>query len=387
MSPLPLGILAGSAASGPPSLNDFSFNKSNVSSGFNNTVRTFAVQSDGKIVVGGFFTSHDGTTTNRIVRLNADGSRDNSFAIGSAFNEAVYSVAIQADGKIVVGGFFTSYNGTPINRIARLNADGTLDTSFVVGSGFGSTVFTLAIQPDGKIIAAGVFRSYNGTSLNRIARLNADGSLDTSWVLGSGVNSYQAAVWSLNILPDGKIILGGKFGSYSGTQHGLNRIRINADGTLDLSFVKGVTFPVTTNIVYSVAIQSDGKIILGGLFTSYNNTVANRIVRLNADGTHDASFVSGSGFDSTVFSLAIQPDDKILVGGGFTSYNGTTTNFIAKLNAAGTLDTSFEIGSGFNSTVDILVIQPDGKILVGGVFTTFNGITRTRIARLHPVPS
>jgi uncharacterized delta-60 repeat protein len=173
-----------------------------IGTGFNNTVNSIAVQGDGKILVGGTFTSYNGTSRNRIGRLNSDGSLDTGFSIGTGFpTNAVNSIAVQGDdGKILVGGSFTSYNGTTRNRIARLNSDGSFDTGFSIGTGFNSAVNSIAVQgDDGKILVGGTFTSYNGGaagSSNRIARLNSDGTLDSGFSIGTGFDdSAEASDW------------------------------------------------------------------------------------------------------------------------------------------------------------------------------------------------
>ena len=141
----------------------------------NDVIRSIALQSDGKILVGGRFNNYDGTTQNRITRLNPDGSRDTSFNIGTGFDDggfdSVDSIALQSDGKLLVGGSFTSYNGVTQNRITRLNPDGSRDTSFDIGTGFDDDILSIALQSDGKILVGGFFNSYDGVTQNRITRL------------------------------------------------------------------------------------------------------------------------------------------------------------------------------------------------------------------------
>jgi len=313
---------------------------------------------------------------NRIVRLNTDGSVDGSFSIGSGFNSGVRGVAVQSDGKVLAGGAFTSYNGTSTNYIARLNTDGSLDTSFSVGSGFNNIVWSIAVQSDGKVLVGGNFTSYNGTSVNRIVRLNTDGSVDGSFSVGSGFNNI---VYSMAVQSDGKVLAVGRLTSYNGTS--TNRIaRLNSNGSIDTSFSVGSGF---NSIVWSIAVQSDGKILAGGNFSSYNGTSTNRIARLNSNGSIDTSFSVGSGLNGGVYSMAVQSDGKVLVGGQFTSYNGTSTNYIVRLNTDGSIDTSFSVGSGFDNTVWSIAVQSDGKVLVGGAFTSYNGNTAFYLAKLN----
>src|SRR5205814_1510611 len=114
------------------------------------------------------------TGRNGIARINSDGSLDSSFDPGSGANNEVDGIAVQDDGKILIGGLFTTYNGTARNRIARINSDGSLDPSFDPGSGANNPVFSLALQPDSKVLVVGQFTSFNGTSVKRIARLNSE---------------------------------------------------------------------------------------------------------------------------------------------------------------------------------------------------------------------
>jgi uncharacterized delta-60 repeat protein len=348
----------------------------NFGTGFNSTVLTIKQQSDGKILVGGSFTSYNGTTRNYIVRLNSDGSIDNTFNIGTSFNSDISIIEQQSDGKILVGGSFTSYNGTTSNRIIRLNSDGSIDNTFNIGTGFDSTIITIKVQSDEKILVGGVFTSYNGTSINRIIRLNSDGSIDNTFNIGTGFNSQ---VMVIQLQSDGKILVGGEFNSYNGTSR--NRIiRLNSNGSIDNAFNIGTGFNNQPRVIKQ---QSDGKILVGGEFTSYNGTTRNRIVRLNTDGSRDDTFTIGTGLNDLVLSIEIQSDGKILVGGGFTSYNGTTSNRIIRLNFNGSIDNTFTIGTGFNNIGFSIQIQSDGKILVGGGFTSYNGTTSNRIIRLN----
>ncbi len=348
----------------------------NPGTGANWIVYTTQIQSDGEIIIGGNFTSYNGTARNRIARLNADGTLDAGFNPGLGASGTVYTTSIQSDGKIIIGGRFTTYNGTARNRIARLNANGTLDAGFNPGTGANSTVETTQIQSDGKIIIGGGFTSYNGTARMCIARLNAAGTLDAGFNPGTGANR---TVFTTSIQSDGKIIIGGRFTTYNGTAR--NYIaRLNADGTLAGFNIKGTG---ANDWVYTTQIQSDGKIIIGGNFTSYNGTSRNRIARLNADATLDGTFTPGTGANGTVNTTSIQSDGKIIIGGGFTSYNGTSRNRIARLHADGTLDAGFTPGTGANGSVTTTSIQSDGKIIIGGDFTTYNGTARNRIARLN----
>jgi uncharacterized delta-60 repeat protein len=343
--------------------------------GANYSVFSLAVQADGKILVGGYFTTLGGQSRSGIGRLNADGTLDPGFNPGAGGGSYafpyVYSLAVQADGKILVGGYFATLGGENRNNIGRLNADGTLDASFNPGAN--SYVFSVALQADGKMLVGGAFTTLGGQGRNYIGRLNADGTLDTSFNPGAGGLVVQPVVLSLAVQADGKILVGGLFGTLGG--QGRDNIgRFNADGTLDTSFNPGIDKTVT-----SVAMQADGKILVGGSFLTLAGQSRNYLGRLMADGTLDASFNPGANW--AVYSLAVQADGKILVGGLFTTLGGQSRNYIGRLNADGTLDASFNPGA--DNSVLSLAVQADGRILVGGQFTTLGGQSRINIGRLN----
>jgi len=365
--------------------------------GANGTVSALAVQADGKILVGGAFTTLGGggagtTPRYHIGRLNADGSLDTSFDPGA--NDGVYALAVQADGKILVGGGFTTLGGgstgtTTRNYVGRLNADGSLDTTFDPGANGG--VLALAVQANGKILVGGSFHMLGGgsgtTPRYHIGRLQGDGSLDTGFDPGA-----SNSVFTLAVQADGQILVGGSFrmlgGGATGTTPRNMLGRLHADGSLDTSFDPGAR-----DIVWAVAVQTDGKILVGGWFQglgggSDGRTTRNYIGRLNADGSLDASFNPGS--NSNVHAVAVQANGQILVGGFFTALGGgvgtTPRNRIGRLNADGSLDTRFDPGA--NNSVTALAVQADGQILVGGAFTTLGGggtgsTPRNYLGRLH----
>jgi len=354
---------------------DNSFYLGSSFSGYNSNVSNIKIQSDGKILVGGNFSTFDGLSASKIIRLNSDGSRDNTFNIGTGFDYNVTCITIQSDGKILVGGNFNIYNGATANKIIRLNTNGTKDTTFNTGIAFNNSVKTIVEQSDGKIFVGGHFTSYNGVTENRIIRLNSNGTKDLSFNSGIGFSSF---VNSIAIQSDGKIFAGGYFNIYNSTSQ-YYLIRLNSDGTKDINFNKAGF----NNIVYEIEFQSDGKILAGGIFSNYNAITENKIIRLNPDGTKDISFNSGMGFNAEVREIEVQSDGKILVGGYFTTYDGIAANKIIRLNSDGSRDNTFNIGTGFNSNVFSLVLQSDGKILVGGDFTIYNGVNSKRIIRLN----
>lgn len=348
----------------------------NPGSGVNNAITALAVLPDGKILIGGNFTAYNGTTRNSIARLNKDGGLDNSFNPNSGANGTIQALVVQADGRILIGGDFTSYRGTARNRIARLSANGNIDATFDPGTGSNQGISALALAGDGKIFIGGSFTAYDGITRNRIARLYPDGNLDTSFNRGTGA---RGPVLSVTQQADNKLIVAGDFTTYNGVPR--NRIaRLNSDGILDASFHPGSGADTT---ILATAIQSDGKILAVGAFTLFNFVTHNRITRLRSDGVLDATFDAGSGANNTICTMALQSDGRILVGGSFTSFNNTVRLRLARLNSDGTLDATFNPGGGPNGTVTVMTLQPDGKILIGGSFTAYDGVSRNHLARLH----
>jgi len=335
--------------------------------GANGDVFSLAVQPDGRILLGGEFTVLGGQTRNRIGRLNGDGTLDTLF--NPAAGSAVYSLALQPDGRILAGGTFMTLGGQARIAIGRLNSDGTLDAALNPAPyGF---VYSLAVQPDGKMLVGGYFNTLGGQTRLCLGRLNSDGTLDATFNTGA-----DSVVLSLAVQPDGKILVGGAFATLGGQTR--NRLgRLNSDGTLDPTFNPGADAGV-----YSVAVQPDGKVLVGGSFTNLAGQARYHLGRLNSDGTLDTAFNPGA--NGIVYSLPLQADGKILVGGEFTMLGGQTRNYLGRLNCDGTLDTTFNPGAagGAEPHVASLTLQPDGKILVGGVFTTLAGQPRVNLGRL-----
>jgi uncharacterized delta-60 repeat protein len=362
-------------------INDDLFNVSDTTCYLERDARDAAIQSDGKSIFVGNFTRFNNTQTNRIVRINEDLSLDDSFKtnIGTGANSIIYSVSIQSDGKILIGGDLTSFNGTSVPKFARLNSNGTLDTAFNtnLGSGPNAYVYKIEFQSDGKILVAGNFTSFNGTTIARLARLNSDGTLDASFNtnLGTGFNSLLRHVRTQS---DGKILVAGNFTSFNGTSAG-RFTRLNSNGTLDTAFNTSLGTG-SDGVVHSTAIQSDGKILVAGNFFNMTSLQSYGISRLNSDGTTDTGFRNNAlnSFEDDVFAVDVQSDGKIYVGGNFSGHTdsgGTYTpgNYFTRLNSNGTLDTSFNtsIFPHFNSTVSFIKVKSDGKILIAGFFRNF----------------
>jgi uncharacterized delta-60 repeat protein len=381
----PVQIVDAATYTYPPGGPDTSFDPA---TGMNADVVALALQSNGQIVAGGNFTAVGSTPENYIARLNTDGSLDTTFLDGlSGANGAVRALINQNNDRIVIGGAFTLVNGIHRNYICRLLTDGSLDTSFNPGSGADSTVYALAegfVGGARKIYVGGAFGAINGVTRPSIARLNDNGTVDTSFATGLGANApvYALAAYPTNSPYAGKVLVGGAFTNLNGLP--LNYIaRLNVDGSVDTNFNLNMG---TSDAVHAITIQVDGKVLIGGNFTNVNGMAANRIARLNVDGSLDTNFVanSGAGANQTVLGIAVQADNRIVYVGQFTSANGVTRNGITRLLPTGAVDPTINFGAGANGAVESLVIQPtDGMLVIGGAFTSFNSQPHERIARLY----
>jgi uncharacterized delta-60 repeat protein len=360
-----------------PGAVDTSFNNGNI--GIDGTVTCIKVQSDTTILVAGGFSKYNGISIPKhIMRLHENGLRDSSFNNGGAgADNSINTIAVQTDGKIIIGGSFTKYNDIDVSdRIMRLNSDGTIDTSFNVGgSGADAQVNMIALQTDGKIVLIGNFSTINGTTVPYgVARLKDDGTVDSNFNNG-GVGPNDEPL-SVALQTDGKILVGGWFTNYNGVKSPERILRLKSDGTLDNSFNAGGSG--LNGSVHCIQPLSDNKCLIGGIFSTYNGVVVNKnIIRLDSDGNVDNTFNNGGiGTNSYVYSIAVQSDNKIIIGGSFAGYNSATLPYyLVRLESNGTMDASFNNGgTGPDSYVKCLAIQADNKIIIGGWFTKYNSV-------------
>lgn len=331
-------------------------------------IETVVQQPDGKLLLGGWFTDFNEIPNNRIVRLHPNGTVDATFVVGTGFegvSSYVNDIALQPDGKIVVGGNFLNYNEVTRHRIVRLHPNGALDESFNPGTGFNSDVNSIAIQPDGKIVVGGIFTFFDwlnngGVPRQGVARLNSDGSLDTSFDAGIGFTSEvgQTNVRTILVQPDGKVICAGIFNHYKGTIRALIA-RLNQDASLDTTFDAGPNFSFmfgSHGAAMKTVLLPDGKIITAGTFR-HIGADSKAIVKLNADGSHDPSLAIDLG---NISALTVQSDGKLLIG----SVPFTLKRYLS----TGAEDPSFPTIT-FNNWIRHCMVQEDGNIVIGGWFS------------------
>jgi len=329
------------------------------------------LQPDGGTVLGGGFYTFNGVRCTNLARVDASGNVDTNFNSGrlayGAYPDWVQGLVRQDDGKLIAVGRFPA-------RIFRFDTLGARDLTFLSSSL--PLLYAVALQQDGRVLVGGSAA---------IRRLTPTGNYDATFNAGAGPNT---SVRAIAVQPDGRILAGGDFTTWSGTARpGL--VRLNAGGDLDFSFDAHLTGEVA-----AVVVQLDGKVLVGGNFQGAGGAARSGLARLNPDGSVDAAYASGSGFYASapnprVVALALQPDGKLLVGGGFTSVDGAARRAITRLNPDGRVDPTFNPGTGPDGGVYALALQPDGNVIIAGDFNNVNGSPRDRLARLfgdHPPP-
>lgn len=351
-------------------------------------------------------------------------------SLPGAASGSINCIQFVPGGKYIIGGSFTDYGNSGLQYgskgLARMNADGSIDRTFLIGQGVTGSVSSIIVQPDGKYIIGGGIANYNDRFktkitpvgniitgyISNITRLNADGSLDSITVITKAGNKdtlpalnayFDGAISKILQTPDsGKMIVIGSYRFFmtkdftAATLDGrtdsliIDSIRmegitqLNEDGTLDSSFnynhEKHASYSGTNGPIYDAFVQDDGKIIIAGNFTKYHDKPANRIARLNRDGSLDNTFDVGTGPDDRVYSVALLPTGKYLISGQFIHVNGKESRKVAVLDENGSLENSFSVGVGVGAGPDGIAynaaILKDGKILVSGSFDFFSGIKR-----------
>ena len=323
---------------------------------------------------------------------------DPSFFVNLTPDSVVNAVVALADGKLLLGGWFRFADEKDWTGLARLNADGSRDPGFKLDTGKAgqlANVSALEVQPDDRVNVAG---SLNPSYLLSVLRLEADGALDPNFRIAQAEGYFAV---SLALQSDGKVIVAGGFSQLAGAPRA-SIARLNTDGTLDLSFDPGTgaTYTQPNNpgdpneyrAISALRLTADGKIVIGGPFMRYNGVRRPGVARLNADGSLDASFDPGAGavFDApwqplprpSVLALEIQSDGKLVIGGNFNTVANEPRQGLARLNADGSFDRSF--ASQFSgANVNKLILQTDNRIIIGGDFNSINGTVRPNVARLN----
>lgn len=385
---------------------DLNFNLNNPGAGgvVFGSVFDIETRTNGKIVIGGHFSTYNLVQRSNVAQLNADGSLDKSFQNPNLIsNSRILDLSILSDGNVLVG---RNINALPHEALRLLGVDGLVDMAFSVFARRQGIVRAIAVQNDGKVLLGGRFRIVNGVERHGISRNNPDGTIDTSFIpFTNGLLLHQQQdINEIIVQPDGKILTSG------------NRLRrFNTDGTEDTGFSNsdshndislqpdGMILGATTRVrryssdgvidntfqslvangeIYKVHIQPDGKILLAGDFTEVGGVIRGRVARLNSDGSLDTSFNPPGGANDTVRDIALQDDGKVLLVGEFTGLGGNTGQIgVGRLNSDGAFDSSFA-NQTIHGTGRSVFVQKDGKIIVGSQ-NQFAGVFGKSLVRFN----
>ena len=434
----------------PPAIVPITTPQNDPNPGVAGLVNSLLVLPNNETLIAGDFSSYNGSTfnsghpINSIALLATNGALDQSFSPNSGADDGpVNAMALTSGNQYIVGGNFTSFNGTPRGYVARVNADGSLDMGFNASAD--NNVRAVAVQPDGKVLIGGDFQNVNGVPRNYLARLNTDGSLDTTFnpsnTLGGSVyalalppavitsivrnavgnsneddqpinlGNYTSGTLTVNYnmftAPDDMRIFYGDTNVAAGSGVLIYDTGfVSGSNTLVIPFgpVTGTSGLLTTNLITIVMNQGGQTVTTGwtykasvapsvsssGIFVGGNFGVSGQnysdVARFTTNGSLDTTFNPLSGADDPVYALGWQVDGKLVVGGAFTHFNGISLNRLARLNVDGSLDTTnFFPGTGANDVVWNITLQPlDGTMYVGGQFSSFNGTHRLGFTRLYP---
>lgn len=385
----------------PVHLNNPTYNGFNSSSSSGGAeIYTTKILNNGKIAVYGDFDLYQGITTNKLAILNPNGSLDTSFNVGLGpdYVDQYYGsssmISEQSDGKLIVVGSFTTFNGISKKNIVRLNLDGTIDTSFNVGTASNGYITCVKIQSDGKILCGGDFTQFNGQNYASMVRLNSNGTIDSSFNIGLGfkniINSFtqNGIIKTIDIQSDNKIIVGGKFLKFNNFTK-INLVRLNSNGTIDNSFNIGIgggnntTNGTNNGQIYRVIYDnSSNKIYATGIINNFNGNPGFNLLRLNIDGTIDTSFnftsiIGYNGLNSNgyIYDMNLQSNGKILLGGEGINLNDCTGDYCSKIvqiNQDGTIDNTFDCKLVGAYTTVYSIDSINDFIIVSGQFTSVN---------------
>src|SRR5581483_9916024 len=285
-------------------------------------------------------------------------------AVGQGNN--IFGAMPLAGGKLFVTGDFTNFNGTPAHYFVRLNSDGSIDQSFMasITNEFGPSMHILCYfpQPDGKLLVSGEFVATSRPGCTNFARLNSNGTVD--WDFTPPPALSWAALTCMQVQPDGKILLGGWFDRLGDAVRS-HLARLNPDGTLDDTFVGPAIYVGDDFAITTLGFQSDGRILVGGdIYT--RNFESRGLIRLNPDGSPDQQFNYHVRTDNWLFDMRVLPDDSILVNQGVSAY-GEHQPLLARLRPDGTLDSCWK---PFNvpdqDWLRVIEVTSDGRVIIVG---------------------
>lgn len=340
-------------------------------------INNIVLQPDEKILISGEPSKVENVLISGVQRLDSLGAPDREFVspiMGT--NDTVTAIARFADGSLVVGGTFLNATSSKQFYLAGLDADGFYERhdSWFETQHPNAAVLSLATTADNRLFVGGEFSDLVEQGNHGMVRLSEDGAYDPSFKTQL---QPKSAVHSVKPQGD-KVLIGGNFTFGESESDFSNFARLNADGSVDREFTS-----LVDDWVFSILPLQDGGVMIGGVFKNVAGVERKYLARFQADGQLDPSFNPDFGLLGWVYCMAQQEDGRILIGGEFTSIDGVDINHLARLNQDGSIDSSFLIGEGANDSVKVITLQADGRILIGGEFTAFAGVSRRHIARLN----
>jgi len=345
------------------------------------TPRSVVEQPDGKLVVGGFLGAANGTSSPAVVRLNTDGTVDASFQtlLSNGPSDEVKTVLLQPDGKIIIGGNFTTVQSQPRRALARLLPTGALDTGFNAALPAGTQAGSLALQPDGNLLAL-----LGGNGTRTLRRLLPTGAADASWQPGMNFGGPNASYFGpLALQADGKVLVATSALLYDGAPIG-RLVRLLPTGALDASFANQTAAADGERYPYSLQVLPNGQLLVGGQPVPFGSPGAQPtpLAVLSAGGVYLPAAAPTVQQLGSVLDVVRQPNGQLLVGGDFNEINGQAAGYVARLDANGTPDPAFT--TACNGVVNSVALQADGKVLLAGRFGYVAGTVRRGLARLLP---
>jgi uncharacterized delta-60 repeat protein len=353
--------------------------------GANAPINHVIEQPDGKLIVVGEYTSYNNLPLREIVRLNSNGTLDLSFNCGIGLQSSgpyskIYTACLQSDGKILLGGKFNNFNGTVCKNIIRLNSNGSVDNSF--NALFNNDVTSIVVQSNNKIIVLGRFSNLNYTdSCGSIVRLNSNGSIDNSFLTGSGIstNSASSPLVSAKIMDADTLIVYGYFNSYN--SYSVKHImKLYPNGLLDTNFVKLGGF---NHYVRNLDFDANKNIYCYGDYNSYKGKPIQPFPKIKRNGILDTTYMMDNYiYGGTVHSMMINANGENLFHASI--YPNFYISKLLKRDVNGQIDTiNCKSGNGFNSgAVNVLKRLNDGKIIAAGNFLSYRGYPFKNIARI-----
>lgn len=362
---LALAMLLELAARAQPGSLDITFNPG---TGANGEVRCVSLFTNGQVLIGGNFGFINGVPRNRVARLNPNGDLDTSFDPLVGPDGIIFAAVAEPEGTALIGGSFRNINSIRRMYLARLRKDASLDLGFpnIV---FDDQINYIERQSDGQYLVIGDFQTVDGIPRKNVALVRTNGTLVASFNPAS--RTTNGAVLTAAIQPDGKVLLAGSFRAMDDTNRTLV-VRVSANGALDESFNAGY---IGGSVIRKVALDPDGRVVVAGDFTSVDGYSRPNIARLGLNGTLDTGFSPPPGIGPTFYAMHIQPDGKCILGGSLNYRD------LVRLNTNGTLDVSFNAQAG--GTVHSMAVQFDLQIVIAGDFQSIGPTNINRIARLN----